>query len=107
MAWPASKIRPGPRRMIAGLLRQRERQRYNDIKEEISMKLQKVDKDIQRILMDEEIVGFAMRFSSGRWGAFDTEAASLTSQAFGSPEGVLTWFQERDAPEVEDGPAGP
>ncbi|WP_154667728.1 hypothetical protein [Leisingera caerulea] len=63
----------------------------------MTLNLERLDKDIQRINRGENVVGLAMRLTNDRWGAFNTEGASLTALTFPNPRGVLCWFQEQEA----------
>lgn len=67
----------------------------------MELKLEKLDSKVQRVVDGEVIVGFAMKLSSGRWGATDTEATLLTRKTFETASAVLGWFGERARPDTE------
>jgi len=65
------------------------------------MKLDRHDKDCYRIMEGTAIVGFAMRMSNGKWGAYTTDDIRLTRLTFSKPAEVRDWFAGRDTPTQE------
>lgn len=70
------------------------------------VKLEKIgDPDAQRITCDDEILGFALKFSNGTWGAFNPDQDQrLTGEAFKTPARVWKWFDEKLEAEQSCGP---
>lgn len=52
----------------------------------------RLDKDCYRIMRDGEVVGEALRLTTGRWGLFDCEGRRLSGQTFEKPNEVAAAF---------------
>lgn len=49
---------------------------------------ERADRDVYRIMLGDEIAGFAMKLSNGLWSACDCSERRLTASLFPSPSRV-------------------
>ena len=61
----------------------------------MTVKLERYDKNCQRLLVNGEIVGFALQLADGRWGLFDSDDNRLTKLAFRTPQDVAAAMDRR------------
>ena len=61
----------------------------------MTVKLERYDKNCQRLLVNGEIIGFALQLSDGRWGLFDPDDKRLTKLAFRTPRDVAAAMERR------------
>lgn len=52
------------------------------------------DPNARRIEAGGDLIGFAVKLSNGRWGAYDTRERPLTKRTFANPKTVLRWFKD-------------
>ena len=48
--------------------------------------------DARIIMFEGNVVGFAEKLTTNRWGAYNTEDMRLTCWTFSSPAQVASWF---------------
>lgn len=58
----------------------------------VTVKVERVDMDVYRVVVDGEIVGFALKLANGFWRPGDRDFNLLAKKSFETPRLVAEWF---------------
>ena len=72
-----------------------------------SFKVEYADRNAWRIINDGQIVGFAVKMSSGGWRPADREFNLLSAASLANPNEVAAWFKENTGPMASQPAAAP